>query len=399
MMNEEFDVWMDTNRIIAESMNLLDRMRLQSEERNKSSTSPTNASSSLVDPTDSQKKTPEEPTASALPYEPSQPYTTSSKKISAPEGAISRHNAHSLIKRKHRLPCQQAPTYQHKKRSYSVQSKTIFDPEDKMNGHNDQSLIKIFKREDRLPCQQAPTYQHKKRSYSVQSKTIFDPEDKMNGHNDQSLIKIFKREDRSPRSNSAQPKNFFKPEKRMSRRNARTLIEMLKQKRQTRRACVNSIRGCPITSYKIVTELHEEFCAFNPAQVSPEGQFSHSIVQGMLNWYAARTNKFRPFCNTFESTMEVSFLFKINKEDNGLKIWVAGYKNTYNFSITLLSQDTPIFRFNGTTHGEVKIIPGPTFKRYGPKLKYTIKLFNTPLSESYQSTSKLFGASEMSEEL
>ena len=352
MMNEEFDVWMDTNRIIAESMNLLDRMRLQSEERNKSSTSPTNASSSLVDPTDSQKKTPEEPTASALPYEPSQPYTTSSRKISAPEGAISRHNAHSLIKRKHRLPCQQAPTYQHKKRSYSVQSKTIFDPEDKMNGHNDQSLIKIFKREDR-----------------------------------------------SPRSNSAQPKNFFKPEKRMSRRNARTLIEMLKQKRQTRRACINSIRGCPITSYKIVTELHEEFCAFNPAQVSPEGQFSHSIVQGMLNWYAARTNKFRPFCNTFESTMEVSFLFKINKEDNGLKIWVAGYKNTYNFSITLLSQDTPIFRFNGTTHGEVKIIPGPTFKRYGPKLKYTIKLFNTPLSESHQPTSKLFGASEMSEEL
>ena len=343
MMNEEFDVWMDTNRIIAESMNLLDRMRLQSEKRNKSSTSPTNASSSLVDPTDSQEKTSEEPTASALPYEPSQPYTTSSKKISAPEGAISRHNAHSLIK--------------------------------------------IFKRK------------HKKRSYSVQSKTIFDPEEKVDRHNDQSLIKIFKREDRSPRSNSAQPKNFFKPEKRMSRRNARTLIEMLKQKRQTRRACINSIRGCPITSYKIVTELHEEFCAFNPAQVSPEGQFSHSIVQGMLNWYAARTNKFRPFCNTFESTMEVSFLFKINKEDNGLKIWVAGYKNTYNFSITLLSQDTPIFRFNGTTHGEVKIIPGPTFKRYGPKLKYTIKLFNTPLSESYQPTSKFFGASEMSEEL
>ena len=36
MMNEEFDVWMDTNKIIAESMNLLDRMRLQSEKRNNS---------------------------------------------------------------------------------------------------------------------------------------------------------------------------------------------------------------------------------------------------------------------------------------------------------------------------------------------------------------------------
>jgi len=90
--------------------------------------------------------------------------------------------------------------------------------------------------------------------------------------------------------------------------------------------CKNASRGCLVKTYPRILGLHEQFCKF------PEVR--KLTVRSKLNFSKAHEEKFNIFCQSFEKSRQVLFLYKKTKELDSVRICVQSYGEENSFTMT-----------------------------------------------------------------
>ena len=153
----------------------------------------------------------------------------------------------------------------------------------------------------------------------------------------------------------------------LSNDEALQILEFCKMKNYKQRKCKNELRGCPVNTYCTIIDLHERVC---PLNISVKMK-----VEGNMNLLSTTSKKFKPFCKTFLKKYDVLFLYKKNSNDNGIKIYVSGFKKRYKFVIRILSSKfTVIHKIVGFTNSDIYRLPAQLMDTHGPLLNYHIRL-------------------------
>ena len=131
--------------------------------------------------------------------------------------------------------------------------------------------------------------------------------------------------------------------------------------------CKNAIRGCQVKTFSRVIGLHEEFCKF------PEPR--KLTVRSKLNFFKAHGQKFNIFCQSFDKSRQVLFLYKKTKEQDSISICAQHYGQENSFILTFYDkQDRHMHKIVGKTGLKIHVIPGKVFNEVGPLVKYKIQI-------------------------
>ena len=157
------------------------------------------------------------------------------------------------------------------------------------------------------------------------------------------------------------------PENILNVEEAMEILDVNKSRGFPLHECKNVSRGCKVKTYPRIISLHEDMCKF------PE--IKKLSVRSKLNFFKAHEEKFNIFCQAFDKSRNVLFLYKKTKEKDSIKICVQNYGKENTFTITFYDKkDRHIHKLAGKTGLKIHLIPAKVFKEVGPMVKYKIQM-------------------------
>ena len=139
-------------------------------------------------------------------------------------------------------------------------------------------------------------------------------------------------------------------------------------------ACPNRERGCNVTSYTRILDLHKQACLFPEIKKNIVKNHSLNILRGNPHF-------FTPFCESFNSEERkarkkgIRFLFKQTQDS----IKVCAQSDTPDIPFTLTFYDKKGFRFSrsrikGLSGSRMYPVDAKVFKEVGKEVKFKIEV-------------------------
>ena len=153
----------------------------------------------------------------------------------------------------------------------------------------------------------------------------------------------------------------------LNEEDAESILKLNKAKGCPLQECKNASRGCLVKTFPRILGLHEQFCKF------PEAR--KLTVRSKLNFFKAHGEKFNIFCQSFEKSRQVLFLYKKTKEQDSVRICAQSYGEQNSFTMTFYDKkERHIYKISGKTGLQIHLIPSKVFKEVGPLVKFKIQI-------------------------